>query len=243
MFVGRKKELAELTADSKKSGIPVVVLYGREGVGKTTLAREFARERNCVYYLGRELSKEEQKRYFQEVLEQVAELVNKAVRAALSATATEAAKATKAAEKICFIVDEFDVMEKAYKDFFCGTGCVCIGVGVGGPRDAPSHQLVDAVGGKSDGGRYGDFCRPRSSGHEAERIYVFGNGKPVSGEHDRGMYYDLQHFGRRAGVSRSMESVGNGERKYHPPHASARRAAAKRGGPISQDEFAGTAVL
>ena len=62
MFVGRKKELAELTADSKKSGIPVVVLYGREGVGKTTLAREFARERNCVYYLGRELSKEEQKR-------------------------------------------------------------------------------------------------------------------------------------------------------------------------------------
>ncbi len=31
MFVGRKKELAELKAACKESGVPVIVLYGREG--------------------------------------------------------------------------------------------------------------------------------------------------------------------------------------------------------------------
>lgn len=103
MFVGRKKELAELKAACKESGVPVIVLYGREGLGKTTLAKEFAKERSCVYYLGRELSKEEQKRYFQAALKQVTALASKEV-------ITE--------DKICFIVDEFDVMEKAYKDFF-----------------------------------------------------------------------------------------------------------------------------
>lgn len=107
MFVGRKKELSKLNKSFEKGGVPVVVLYGREGMGKTTLAKEFTKDRECVYYLGRELSKQEQTRYFQNVLEQVDQKVSSAsdVR-------------PDSGGRVCFVIDEFDLMEKAYKDFF-----------------------------------------------------------------------------------------------------------------------------
>lgn len=103
MFVGRKKELAQLDAGFRKNGIPVVVLYGREDMGKTSLAREFVKDKEFVYYLGRELSRGEQKRYFDEAVAQVT---------------ASAADGSEEDGKICFVVDEFDVMQKAYKDFF-----------------------------------------------------------------------------------------------------------------------------
>lgn len=99
MFVGRKNELAKLNDVYGKDGLPVVILYGREGMGKTTLAREFGREKEYVYYLGRELSQKEQLLYFDSVQKRVDFKVN-------------------AGKKVCLIIDEFDVMYKAYKTFF-----------------------------------------------------------------------------------------------------------------------------
>lgn len=99
MFVGRKKELAQLNESAKKSGIPVVVLYGREGMGKTTFVKEFTKDKESVYYLGRELSRKEQGIYFDTALSRVDAMV-------------------AAGKHLCFVIDEFDLMEKAYKDFF-----------------------------------------------------------------------------------------------------------------------------
>ena len=101
MFVGRKKELSKLNKSFEKDGVPVVVLYGREGMGKTALVKEFTKDREYVYYLGRELSKQEQTRYFEDVLAQVDQKVSDV-----------------SGGKVCFVIDEFDLMEKAYKDFF-----------------------------------------------------------------------------------------------------------------------------
>lgn len=99
MFVGRKSELKKLNEAFIKDGLPVVILYGREGIGKTTLVREFVKEKDFVYYLGRELSKKEQLLYFEPIPRQVD---------------------LKVAEgrKVCLVIDEFDVMQKAYKDFY-----------------------------------------------------------------------------------------------------------------------------
>lgn len=99
MFVGRKKELTQLNECFAKKGVPVVVLYGREGIGKTTLVREFVKDKSCVYYLGRELSKKEQKEHFMKSF-------------------FAAGHRIEEGEKVCLVVDEFDVMQKGYKDYF-----------------------------------------------------------------------------------------------------------------------------
>ncbi len=99
MFVGRKNELASLKECFQKEELPVVILYGREGIGKTTLVKEFAKEVPCIYYLGRELSKQEQMISFEEVLGRVD-------------------VAAQRGEKVCLVIDEFDGMQKGYKDFF-----------------------------------------------------------------------------------------------------------------------------
>lgn len=107
MFVGRKKELSQLSKSFEKGGVPIAVLYGREGMGKTTLVKEFTKNQEYVYYLGRELSKQEQTRYFQDVLTQVDRKVSAILRTR-----------PESGSKVCFVIDEFDLMEKAYKDFF-----------------------------------------------------------------------------------------------------------------------------
>ena len=45
MFVGREKERIALTKYYKQEGSAVVVIYGREGIGKTTLLKEFLQDK------------------------------------------------------------------------------------------------------------------------------------------------------------------------------------------------------
>lgn len=97
MFVGREKELAILNQSYQAKENTMVVLYGREGIGKTALVRQFLQEKTYVYYQARELSEAEQNRYFQEKVQQVKELAQK--------------------ERMIFVVDEFDLMQKGYKSF------------------------------------------------------------------------------------------------------------------------------
>lgn len=97
MFVGREKELAILNQSYQAKENTMVVLYGREGIGKTALVRQFLQEKTYVYYQARELSEAEQNRYFQEKMQQVKELAEK--------------------ERMIFVVDEFDLMQKGYKSF------------------------------------------------------------------------------------------------------------------------------
>ncbi len=60
MFTGRTQELERLEAlyASERSGI--IVLYGRSGIGKTTLVRRFLQQKNAVYYAARRVTTKEQ---------------------------------------------------------------------------------------------------------------------------------------------------------------------------------------
>lgn len=50
MFAGRKKELAELEGLYRRGKFELVVMYGRRRVGKTTLIREFCRDKRAVFF-------------------------------------------------------------------------------------------------------------------------------------------------------------------------------------------------
>ncbi len=60
MFVGRtteQKQLEEIYAGTKSN---LVILYGRDGIGKSALLAEFIREVRAYYYLAREATEKEQ---------------------------------------------------------------------------------------------------------------------------------------------------------------------------------------
>lgn len=97
-FIGRDGELLQLEKCYKVKNNAMVVLYGREGVGKTTLVRKFVENKTYVYYKARELSELEQTMYF-----------NRAKKELLEKTKMD---------KVCFIIDEVDLMLKGYKNFF-----------------------------------------------------------------------------------------------------------------------------
>jgi AAA+ ATPase superfamily predicted ATPase len=54
MFVGRETELARLNELYSGDGFEFVVIYGRRRVGKTTLIKEFIKDKNAVYFVARE---------------------------------------------------------------------------------------------------------------------------------------------------------------------------------------------
>ena len=52
-FIGRKSELSKLDAEYNRDS-SFVVIYGRRRVGKTTLIKEFLKEKTAFYFLATE---------------------------------------------------------------------------------------------------------------------------------------------------------------------------------------------
>lgn len=99
MFVGREKERIALTKYYKQENSAVVVIYGREGIGKTTLLKEFLQDKPFVYYQAKELSREEQYHYFEQKQNELMTRIQ------------------TSSSKLCFVIDEFDLMQKGNKEF------------------------------------------------------------------------------------------------------------------------------
>ncbi len=101
LFVGRKKELDILEKEYESKDNSLVILYGRDGIGKTRLAKEFAVNKKHKYYLGREYAKDEQNRYFLPALDEIRKLIK-----------------IQQNEKVCFIIDEFEQIYKGNRELF-----------------------------------------------------------------------------------------------------------------------------
>lgn len=58
MFIGRKKELASLENSYRKQGFSMTVITGRRRIGKSTLIREFIRDKKAIYYTATKVGNE-----------------------------------------------------------------------------------------------------------------------------------------------------------------------------------------
>lgn len=54
MFIGRDKELLKLNQMYKSNNFEFAVIYGRRRVGKTTLIKEFCKNKKSIYFIARE---------------------------------------------------------------------------------------------------------------------------------------------------------------------------------------------
>jgi len=68
-MVGRKKELSFLNEQYNAGANSLVILYGRQGTGKTTLINEFLKDKSHIYYLAKECQTTEQQFLMKEELE------------------------------------------------------------------------------------------------------------------------------------------------------------------------------
>ena len=111
MFVGRKKELPLLEQCFQKETNEAVLVYGRKGIGKTELIRQFVKGKQTVYYLAREYSEEEQKLAMKREFGLPKELNDESFRAIYLAASMEKT------EKFVIVVDEFDLLCKSAPSF------------------------------------------------------------------------------------------------------------------------------
>lgn len=65
MFVGRERELELLEREYKREGTSFVIIYGRRRVGKTSLIKEFIKNKPSLYFLATEEIEEENMKNFQ----------------------------------------------------------------------------------------------------------------------------------------------------------------------------------
>jgi AAA+ ATPase superfamily predicted ATPase len=54
MFIGRKAELKKLNEMYAGNKFECVIIYGRRRIGKTTLIKEFIKNKNAIYFVARE---------------------------------------------------------------------------------------------------------------------------------------------------------------------------------------------
>lgn len=112
-MVGRNKEQRYLEDCFKKQGNQLVILYGRKGVGKTTLIREFCKDKKFVYYQARQASELQQRKMLAEEIERKYDIVLKEKTFDLMFSGIRSTDASK----LVLVIDEFHYILKKDKTF------------------------------------------------------------------------------------------------------------------------------
>ena len=106
MFIGRKRELSILQRLYEQPGLSMEIIYGRRRIGKSTLIREFIKNKKSIFYTATKVGKE---RNLELLSRQVADVLDSSV-ANVSFSSIEAlfdfVTAKLPEEKTVFVIDE-----------------------------------------------------------------------------------------------------------------------------------------
>lgn len=67
-FIDRKKELEFLNQEYNKKESSLIILYGRRRIGKTSLIKEFGKNKNMIYFLATEESEQQNMEAFKNII-------------------------------------------------------------------------------------------------------------------------------------------------------------------------------
>lgn len=112
-MIGRSSENAFLKNAFLKDENQIVILYGREGIGKTEVIKKFCEDKAYFYYMARQVSEKEQKAMFAREIEQKYDLRLKddEYNTALSKFRSSDGS------KMVVVIDEFQFIAKKNKEF------------------------------------------------------------------------------------------------------------------------------
>lgn len=113
MFLGRTSELNYLEQRYQKQGSQMIVAYGQKNVGRTTLIREFAKDKPFVFLRARSCSGKEQRFLWAGEYDSIPNLSEKY----LSYSEIFSSIAQSSIEKVVLVIDEFQNVVKSDSDF------------------------------------------------------------------------------------------------------------------------------
>lgn len=112
-MVGRNTERKYLEDCFKKDGNQLVVLYGRKDIGKTSLVREFCKDKKLVYYQARQASERQQRLMFANEIEHQYDITLKEQTFDLMFSRIRSGDASR----LVLVIDEFHYIVKKDKSF------------------------------------------------------------------------------------------------------------------------------
>ena len=117
-FIDRKNELDFLNQEYKKDESTLIILYGRRRIGKTSLIKEFGKDKNMIYFLATEESEMQNMEMFKNI---IASKFSNELLNSITVTNWEILFKTiiaeKSADKKIIVLDEFQYLGKVNSSF------------------------------------------------------------------------------------------------------------------------------
>ena len=116
MFIGRKYELQELNTLYEKDSFQMPVIYGRRRVGKSTLIREFVKDKKCIFYTAIESSAQRNLELFSQTVYRTLDMEMAGLPGFASFDAAFSYIAKKAVEeRLILVIDEYPYLASSDK--------------------------------------------------------------------------------------------------------------------------------